>query len=256
MNRRLRILLALLLTVFIGAGCGGEGTGGGVLGLGGLGVGVAVIQPTPQAGPPAFVFFLTEPARTVAPGVNFFPPVQIVVQDQFGFGVPEVSVALSVAPTGAGVTLVGNPVAFTDSNGVATFAALTVIGIGQNLQLVAVANGLFARSDLFASVPLPGSPAAIAYVVQPSSATAGQVITPPVQVRMTDVNGSPVAAAGVTLTLSGGAPLGGTTTQTTDSNGLATFSDLSVGSPASGLVLLATATGLQPVQSAVFNVTP
>jgi hypothetical protein len=66
---------------------------------------------------------------------------------------------------------------------------------------------------------------------QPTGGSANATITPSPAVRLYD-NGAPIALSGAAITISpSSAALNGTTTQSTDSNGQATFGDLSIGTP-------------------------
>jgi adhesin/invasin len=97
----------------------------------------------------------------------------------------------------------------------------------------------------------------LAFVQQPTSATAGTLITPAVTVQLEDSGGNPVAQSGVTITMSlssGTGTLGGTLSQATNASGLATFNDLSiilVGSKQ----LTAASTGLTSAVSNAFTIT-
>src|SRR5439155_197643 len=105
----------------------------------------------------------------------------------------------------------------------------------------------------------PGPASALAFTVEPGDATAGAVITPPVQVTAEDAQGNVATAfsGSVTVALganSGGGTLGGTATVTA-AGGVATFRGLSVNKVGSAYTLTAGAAGLTQT-SAAFNVTP
>jgi hypothetical protein len=90
----------------------------------------------------------------------------------------------------------------------------------------------------------PPSTRSLAFVVEPSATTAGAVMIPPVRVRMLDVTSAPVPGELVTLTLNTnpwGGSLAGMTTAITDSNGVATFSTLSLTVPGTAYQLTASA---------------
>jgi hypothetical protein len=105
----------------------------------------------------------------------------------------------------------------------------------------------------------------LAFGTPPSDAAVGAVLTgnpfdpsgPPLTVAIVDGSGAPAAGVSVPVTVSlapgsGPGPLTGTTTQVT-TNGVATFSDLRVGSP--GLYAIkAEIPGQAPLFSAFFNV--
>jgi len=74
------------------------------------------------------------------------------------------------------------------------------------------------------------TPAKVVFVQQPSNAGPGATITPAVTVQVQDASNNNIGVAGidVTVALTGTGTLSGTLTQTTNSSGLATFSDLSI----------------------------
>jgi hypothetical protein len=113
---------------------------------------------------------------------------------------------------------------------------------------------------------LLGAPSALAagpathlqFSQQPTDVSTDDVITPPVTVLVLDAAESPVAGVDVALALSGGtsgAALGGTTTQTSVSDGTATFADLTVDKVGTGYLLTASATGVTSLASDPFAVT-
>ncbi len=150
-----------------------------------------------------------------------------------------VSMGLGTNPGGSvlGGTTVVNAVA-----GVATFNTLTLDRTGAGYTLAATSGGLTgAASSGFAVTP--GAANRLAYVVQPTTATAGATISPAPQVEILDVNGNRVtgSTAAVTLALGanpGGSTLGGTATVNAVA-GLATFSTLSLNRTGTGYTLAA-----------------
>src|SRR4051794_12317472 len=105
-----------------------------------------------------------------------------------------------------------------------------------------------------------GPPASqLAFTVQPAVTTAGQVISPAVQVSIEDASGNVVASDETPITMaakpsSGGVSLGGTTTVAAR-NGVATFADLQINKPGTGYTLSASAPGLAIATSTAFDVT-
>jgi plastocyanin len=100
----------------------------------------------------------------------------------------------------------------------------------------------------------------LAFTVQPSAGTAGQVIAPAVQVSVQDVSGNLVSSAENTVTLALGVnPSGATLSGTTTANaagGVATFSDLRMSKPGTNYTLSASASGLTGATSTAFDVAP
>jgi len=106
----------------------------------------------------------------------------------------------------------------------------------------------------------PGEAAELIFGVEPSDTVAGMAITPAVTVRIEDGYGNLVDddTTSVTLAIDNNAGPGGTlsgTTSVTASNGVATFSNLSIDVAGTGYTLEATATGLAPAVSDPFNIT-
>jgi adhesin/invasin len=107
----------------------------------------------------------------------------------------------------------------------------------------------------------PGQEAAqLAFTRQPSAGSAGQVITPPVQVSIQDASGNLVSSAENSVTLAlGPNPSGATLIGTTTVNaaaGVATFSDLRTSKAGTNYTLSASASGLTGTGSAAFDVSP
>jgi plastocyanin len=99
----------------------------------------------------------------------------------------------------------------------------------------------------------------LAFTVQPSVITAGQAISPAIQVSIEDGSGNVVTSAETPITLalepsSTGATLGGTTTVSAGS-GVATFADLQISKPGTGYTLSASAPDLAIATSTAFDVT-
>ncbi len=106
----------------------------------------------------------------------------------------------------------------------------------------------------------PSSATHVAFLTQPSNTTAGTTIAPSIQVELLDATNSVVTSdstSQVALAISnnpGGGTLSGTVTVTV-SNGVATFSGLSIDKAATGYTLVATSGGLTSATSANFDIT-
>jgi hypothetical protein len=101
-------------------------------------------------------------------------------------------------------------------------------------------------------------PDALAFTVQPSNATAGNIITPAIQVQVRDSLGLPDSAfaGSVTMGISVnpvGARLSGTLS-IVPSNGVALFGDLVINQSSTGYVLQATAPGAKTASSNAFTI--
>ena len=105
----------------------------------------------------------------------------------------------------------------------------------------------------------PGQEATqLAFTVQPGTGTAGQPLSPPIQVSVQDASANVVAGATHAITVSlqpasGGAGVGGTATVNAVS-GVATFSDLTVSTAGTNFTLKASAAGLTDATSTPFDV--
>jgi hypothetical protein len=143
-------------------------------------------------------------------------------------------------------------------NGVATFADLSINAVGTGYELKASATALPAVSSSEFDVT-PGAPAALAFVVQPSSAIAGSVITPAITVKVVDAFGNTVTTASTQVTIGFNgiidALLAGTKTVNAV-NGVATFSDIAISPTLGGIKLKATASGLTAAISTSFDILP
>jgi hypothetical protein len=123
-------------------------------------------------------------------------------------------------------------------------------------------SGLFIREDFTSGLTLQVFQAQLVFVQQPSDTTAGQPITPAVQVALVDpATGNPIAFDNndtVTVAIGnnpGGGTLNGTLTVTV-SGGIATFSDLSIDKAGSGYTLTASSAGVSDATSGGFAITP
>src|SRR5437899_6815550 len=106
-----------------------------------------------------------------------------------------------------------------------------------------------------------GTPVGLAFSPsRPAQARAGQPITPAIRVAVVDSAGAPVAGADSLVTIPLGAKPASATLSGTDTahavNGVATFADLRIDTPANGYTLTASGAGLAPDTSDAFNVMP
>ena len=104
--------------------------------------------------------------------------------------------------------------------------------------------------------PFYGAATNLGFCVQPSSAQAAAVITPAVEVCVQDANSLTVAdsTAEVTMTNTGCGALGGDVAVNAVA-GIATFSDLTLGTAGSACTLTAASVGLTGIGSDPFNIT-
>jgi plastocyanin len=98
----------------------------------------------------------------------------------------------------------------------------------------------------------------LAFTVQPGTSTAGQALSPPIEVSVMDASANLVTGASDAITVSlapnsGGATLSGTVTANAVS-GVASFADLTVSTAGSDFTLIASAAGLTDATSTPFEV--
>ena len=115
----------------------------------------------------------------------------------------------------------------TDTNGIAHFPNLSFSQAGLK-QLAASNSSLVITSAVFTIAAPPVRATALSWVRQPSSATAGTVISPEIQVAAW-TNAAPVTNLLLTLSLANGTgSLTGIQATNTDANGIAHFPNLSI----------------------------
>ncbi len=194
--------------------------------------------------PLAALAFTTQPASTTA-GTTM-SVVSIQATDSFGNAIPGAAVSLSISSG----TLNGTLTATTNASGLATFAGLSDTAAG-TYTLTATSAGVTTLSSQFIIAPAAASK--LTFTTEPpASITVNAAF--PVAVQITDAYGNPVPGASVTLTPSWGV-LNGVSTVSSDANGTASFSGLSMGTVGNSATLTAAA-GTLTVQSTSFNVTP
>jgi hypothetical protein len=201
--------------------------------------------------------FKVQPS-TAAGGATITPAVQVAAEDSNGNTVTGfdgvVTLTLGAEPAGGAL---GGTTAVSAINGVATFRTLSINKAGTGYALAAAAGGL--PNATSSSFDINVGPAArLTFTVQPSNANAGASIAPPIQVAAVDAGGNTVSTftGNVTIAIDinpGGGALSGTTTVQAIA-GVATFSNLSISSPAAGYSLNATSGTLSAVASARFSV--
>ncbi len=212
---------------------------------------------------------LGDPAVTGQLVVAQQPPASVAAGTPFGLTVEAedssgniessfdgtVTVALANAPAGA---TLGGTLTVTASDGVAIFSGLTLTTASSNYTLVVTSSGLSeTETSDFAVSPLAASQ--LGFSEQPpSSVTAGSGFG--VEAAIEDIYGNVVTTATgpVTIALAsnpGGATLGGTLTATA-SQGVASFSGLTLTVAANGYTLAASSSGVSGSTSSAISVTP
>ncbi|HEX4633645.1 MAG TPA: PKD domain-containing protein, partial [Gemmatimonadales bacterium] len=145
-------------------------------------------------------------------------------------------------------------------NGVATFSSISIDTPGSGYVLAASTPGAaVANSTPFDVVAPPAAPPThLAFIAEPGTTRVGDPISPAVQVAAEDSTGALAVAFTGTITVALGANPGGGTlhgTQTVSAtNGVATFSTLSIDQAGAGYTLSATASNLTGTTSQGFDI--
>ncbi|MGA2501118.1 MAG: FKBP-type peptidyl-prolyl cis-trans isomerase, partial [Tepidisphaeraceae bacterium] len=173
----------------------------------------------------------TQQPTNVPVGQAIAPAITVTLEDSSNNPVTSsnTSVTLAIASGPNGAVLSGTTTILLQ-NGVATFSDLSIGSAGiytlaaTGASLTGITSSSFVVGDMH-----------LAFVQQPTSQPTGQTITPPVTVALEDELGDTVTNDDSSVTLAiltplDGATLGGTLTEPIQ-NGIATFSDLSLGTP-------------------------
>ncbi len=180
-----------------------------------------------SAGPPTKIAFMQTPSSGVM-NQSLNPAVSVAVEDQFGNVVTQnnssVSILVSSGPSGFNSS---STTSVTAVNGLATFNNLS-FGSVAHYNLYASDGSLSGAGSSSINITATGTNK-LAFSQAPTSGTAGQSLSPALQVSVENQSGSVVTSdtTTVTLTLSGGVFASGGTTVTAQAvNGVATFSSL------------------------------
>src|SRR5204862_109390 len=210
-------------------------------------------------GTTALLVFTVQPS-SAASGTAITPAVQVTAQDAQGNTATPFSgnVALAIAANPGGGTLAGTT-SVAAVNGVATFANVSIDKVGTGYTLAASATGPGGATSTAFNIT-PGAASHLVFSAEPTTTTAGSVITPAVQVTAQDAQGN--TAAGFTGNVSvavGTNPAGGTLSGTATAAavaGVVSFGSLSIDKAGTGYTLTTSATGLTGANSSTFNIEP
>ncbi len=210
-------------------------------------------------GPAADLVITIQPSSATA-GADIAPAVVVTARDGLGNVATSFNGLVSLAITSGsgtpGATLSGIA-SMSAVSGVAIFTVLNIDKAGVGYTLSASAAGGISGATTAPFDIAVGSAALLNFTVQPSTGISGVPITPGVQVSVTDGSGNVVTGFGSSITVAlfanpGSGVLTGTTSRT-PTNGVATFSDLSIDKSGIGYTLSVTATGLTGATSDPFN---
>ncbi len=191
-------------------------------------------------------------------------PFPVVVQSQDADGNPanvntatDISLSLKTGTGILGGTLTGTIAAATNQ---VTLSLVTYTKAESGVVITAArtSGNNLSSGDSAAFMVSAGAASTLAFTNQPGNATAGASIPGPPTVAVRDSFGNTVTSSTASITIAvgtnpGGGTLGGTTTKNA-SDGLASFTDLSLDKAANGYTLTASASGLTGATSASFNV--
>ena len=181
-------------------------------------------------------------------GTAFAQPLAVHVIDSTGHALTGITVTFTAPTSGASATL-SSRTAITGDNG-RTSVTATANFIAGSYRVMATVEGVNGPAT-FDLTNTPAPPSDISFVSQPADTPAGTPINA-VTVRVT-ASGNPVTGTQVTMTTQGPGSVSGTTTGNTDSNGQATFSNLTI--TTTGSYQLRAAAGSVTMLSNSFNIT-
>jgi uncharacterized protein YjdB len=217
---------------------------------------------TPAA--PDHLGFLQQPTTTAATQ-TITPAVTVAVQDAFNNTITTdnaTTITLAIGTNPSSGTLAGTFASVQVSNGVASFANLSINKVGTGYTLTAASSPSYtgATSSTF-DITLDAA-TKLAFLQQPTTTVAGVSISPAVTVAVQDAGGNTVTTdQTTTITLAIGAnpgsgTLSGTFTNVQVSNGVASFADLSIDKTGTGYTLTANSGVLTQAISSAFDITP
>lgn len=210
------------------------------------------------AGPAINITPLSGGGQTAAAGAAYASPLKASVDDAYGNPIAGVPVTFTAPAAGASVMFAGASTVTTDASGVATSPVLTANSEVGDLQIEAMTAGAPSPAA-FSLRNVAGAVNKLAFVQPPTDAAAGQIIAPPVTVQLLDTFGNAAHTAGVGVAVQVDPVVGrlrglrALAPQNTDTNGLATFANLSV-DQAGQYTLLATSASIASATSGPFSI--
>ena len=214
--------------------------------------GVSLTNISLSIAPPTTATLLkwVQPPTTAVAGNSILPEIQV---GAYNVTYPVAGLPVSLFITNGIGVLTGIQSTNTDTNGIAHFPNLSFSQAGLK-QLAASNSSLVITSAVFTITAPPVRATALSWVQQPSSATAGTVISPEIQVAAW-TNTAPVPNMLLTLSLaSGTGSLSGIQATNTDSNGVAHFPNLSINLAGLKQLAVGDATTTLVTNSASFNI--
>ncbi|HEX6943759.1 MAG TPA: Ig-like domain-containing protein [Gemmatimonadaceae bacterium] len=196
---------------------------------------------------PTQLSITTQPSASAASGAAFGTQPAIQLRDGNGIAVPASGVQVTASIASGTGTLIGTTTATTDGSGLATFSGLGISGTAGNFTLSFTSGSLTSATSGTIAVG-PGAPTQVQITTQPGTTTAinGQALSPQPVVKLLDAAGNNATSNGVQVTASlngaGGSITAGSTASTT--NGVATFSGLTITGLVGNYTITFTASGV------------
>lgn len=206
-------------------------------------------------GMPAYLTVVGGSGQTDSVGATLVRPYRVRVTDNSGEPVPDA--VLVTADAGSGGTT--TPRSTTGPDGIAQFTRTlgSVTGV-QRVRVTLSSGSATVPPVEFTDTAKAGNPVRLAFAVEPSNAAAGDILAPALVVSAVDrlANTATAFTGFVTLTLDSvtGGTLSGTVTRNAEA-GVVEFGGISL-DRAGAHQLIASATGLAPVVSAAFLISP
>lgn len=207
---------------------------------------------TVNSGSPSAMIIDTQPSATAEADVSF--PQQPVIHVVDGFGNLLTQSFQVNAEKNSGPGSLNGTKQLSRSNGVFEFSNLSASALG-TIDILFSGSGLTNVISNQINVTA-GSASGLVYAVQPSNALENETISPAIEVQLVDNSGNTVEQSGITVSLSlttGTGSLSGTTSQTTNGQGRAVFSNISINQLGTKRIT-ASSTGLSSVESNQFNI--
>jgi hypothetical protein len=199
---------------------------------------------------------VTPPSTPETAGSIFATQPVIWVEDASNNLVTSFSGTVTAART-VGTGALQGTVTVNVVNGVATFSNLSY-NTAETITLTFSSIPALATAATGNIVVRPGAPSTVAFVVPPSTATAGVAIAPAVTAEVRDAFANVITTAGIPVTVAmntGSGVLSGTLTQNTVASGLATFANLSIDLSGSKTLIASSSTYTAAI-SAPFTINP
>lgn len=195
-------------------------------------------------GVPKALALLTGPPATSVVRTALSPAPVVQVVDAFGDAVAQSGISVAAAIQTGGGAVSGTATVATDASGQAVFSNLSIQGLVGSRTLRFTANGLTGISS--GSVAITAGPAAVlmATTATSQSALVGQPVPTRPTVKVTDLDGNPIAGVAVTfaITSGNGSMTGGS--QVTSAQGTASVGSWTMDATPGANVMIATASGL------------